>query len=189
MASRYVKYGESLEKVKEQARKTLVQLGTETIAKFDENKTKMSLFKNCENTYITMKVIDYFNKEIAGRDNEDIVYDWVYFLTRKSNARKVVAEIVKEVVNIGLFSNNSVGLDALADRLLFKKTVEYFRQNYIAYKIDTTEDGERLWVHSRDKDMTIDEMLKILERDKIDVVLYDEEYCITHSIKDKGAKR
>ena len=51
MASRYVKYGESLEKVKEQARRTLVQLGTETIAKFDENKTKMSLFRNCENTY------------------------------------------------------------------------------------------------------------------------------------------
>ena len=117
----YVKYGETYEKVKEQAIKNLQNEYNEIIYAFKLPAEGEKVFDKCEITYLTLSVIDYIKGEIQGRNAEDMIYDDVFFLTRKSNVYKFVKDAVEEIRKIGLFTEEFTRLNDFVDKILYNK--------------------------------------------------------------------
>ena len=191
----YVKYGESFIKVRQQARDVLGTLASEAYAEYlhvieysSVGKQYRTDFARSEKYYLTSSVIKYLYDTLQNFEVNLLCYDMEFVLTRPSIARKIVEDAVADIIKRGLFTKEFTRLNELVDKFKFEEAREYFRRNYKAYKVETTDYENKLFIHRRDMTVTPEQLKGALDRDKIAYKVNDGEYYIMFPSKYKGAR-
>lgn len=191
----YVKYGESFIKVRQQARDVLGTLASEAYAEYlhvieysSVGKQYRTDFARSEKYYLTSSVIKYLYDTLQNFEVNLLCYDMEFVLTRPSIARKIVEDAVADIIKRGLFTKDFTRLNELVDKFKFEAAREYFHRNYKAYKVETTDYENKLFIHRRDMTVTPEQLEDALNRDKIAYKVNDGEYYIMFPSKYKGAR-
>lgn len=191
----YVKYGESFIKVRQQARDVLGTLASEAYAEYlhvieysSVGKQYRTDFARSEKYYLTSSVIKYLYDTLQNFEVNLLCYDMEFVLTRPSIARKIVEDAVADIIKRGLFTKEFTRLNELVDKFKFEAAREYFRRNYKAYKVETTDYENKLFIHRRDMTVTSEQLEDTLNRDKIAYKVNDKEYYVTFPSRNKGAR-